>query len=88
VTVGASYGDALLAGIGTGLVPHDTDWTRVTREIVPDPAASASYAEMFQLYLQLQQSTIDISHRLAEIQSRPWTQQANGLANNRAKKSN
>jgi xylulokinase len=88
VTVGASYGDALLAGIGTGLVPRDTDWTRVTREIVPDPAASESYAEMFQLYLQLQQSTVDISHRLAEIQSRPWTQQANGLANNRAKKSN
>jgi xylulokinase len=76
VTVGASYGDALLAGIGSGLVPAETDWTRVRREIVPDPAASESYAEMYELYLQLHRSTIAISHRLAEIQSRPWAQQS------------
>jgi xylulokinase len=75
VTVGASYGDALLAAIGSGLVPSETDWTRVSREIVPDPVASESYAEMYELYLQLHRSTIDISHRLAEIQTRPWTQQ-------------
>ena len=30
-TIGASYGDALLAAIGTGLVPPDTDWARAGR---------------------------------------------------------
>jgi xylulokinase len=74
VTVGASYGDALLAAIGTGLVPGDTDWTRVDREVVADTAASAIYEEMFELYLQLHRTTIDISHKLTEIQLRPWTQ--------------
>lgn len=28
--IGASYGDALLAAIGVGLVPPDTDWARIT----------------------------------------------------------
>jgi xylulokinase len=72
VTIGASYGDALLAAVGSGLVPSDTDWTRVDREVTPNPAAAETYAEMFELYRQLHRSTIDISHKLAEIQSRPW----------------
>jgi xylulokinase len=72
VTVGASYGDALLAAIGSGLVPSNTDWTRVDREIVPNPAVAESYSEMFDLYLQLHRATIEISHKLADIQSRPW----------------
>ena len=34
--IGASYGDALLAAIGVGLVPPDTDWAKIAREIKPD----------------------------------------------------
>ena len=36
--IGASYGDALLAAIGVGLVPPDTDWAKIAREINPDRA--------------------------------------------------
>ena len=36
--IGASYGDALLAAIGLGLVPPDTDWAKISSEITPDPA--------------------------------------------------
>jgi xylulokinase len=36
-TIGASYGDALLAVIGTGLAPADTDWSRVGAQVEPDP---------------------------------------------------
>jgi xylulokinase len=36
-TIGASYGDALLAAIGTGLAPADTDWSRVGAQVEPDP---------------------------------------------------
>lgn len=36
-TIGASYGDALLAAIGVGLVPPETDWAKIASEIIPDP---------------------------------------------------
>ena len=34
--IGASYGDALLAAIGVGLVPPETDWAKIASEITPD----------------------------------------------------
>ena len=41
-TIGASYGDALMAAIGVGLVPPETDWARTGRTISP-PADSDTY---------------------------------------------
>lgn len=41
-TIGASYGDALLAAIGAGLVPPDTDWARPGRIVTPDPSTARS----------------------------------------------
>ena len=41
--IGAAYGDALLAAIGTGSVRPDTDWMRVGEVIRPDPANAAVY---------------------------------------------
>jgi carbohydrate kinase of FGGY family protein len=51
--IGASYGDALLAAIGVGLQPADTDWTVITQSLAPDPKNRAVYDELYGLYGQL-----------------------------------
>jgi xylulokinase len=63
--IGASYGDALLAGIGAGLVPADTDWAKIAREIKPDPRNRAMYDELFETWAQLYPATREQVHRLA-----------------------
>lgn len=68
VTIGASYGDALLAAIGSGLVPAATDWTRPGRLIEPDPAARDTYDTLFEHYTSLYPSTRDQVHALARLQ--------------------
>ena len=60
--IGASYGDALLAAIGAGLVPPDTDWAKIAREITPDPANHAMYDEVYADWLQLYPATKEIVH--------------------------
>ncbi len=68
-TVGASYGDALLAAIGTGAVPADTDWSRAAQLIEPD-GRRAVYDELFELYSKLYPATASVAHRLAALQRR------------------
>jgi xylulokinase len=51
--IGASYGDALLTAIGTGLVPPDTDWAKITREIEPEPANRALHDDLYGTWLEL-----------------------------------
>lgn len=63
--IGASYGDALLAAIGVGLVPPDTDWARIVSEITPDPANRAPYDALYQTWRELYPATRDLVHRLA-----------------------
>jgi xylulokinase len=48
--IGASYGDALLAAIGVGLVPSSTDWAKIAREIKPQPRNHDLYATWRELY--------------------------------------
>jgi xylulokinase len=67
-TIGASYGDALLAAIGTGLVPPGTDWARIARTVAPDPAAQAVYDEVFRTYDELYPAVRPQLHRLARLQ--------------------
>jgi xylulokinase len=69
-TIGASYGDALLAAIGAGLVPADSDWTATRARVVPDAAVSARYDELYGLYRELHPATVAIQHALAEQQDR------------------
>jgi sugar (pentulose or hexulose) kinase len=69
-TIGASYGDALMAAIGAGLVAPDTDWTETAEVIEPDDAARDVYDELFDLYLELYPATAEIAHRLAALQER------------------
>ncbi len=69
---GASYGAAVIAGIGTGLVD---DWSYVTgalergEVISPNPENVSLYEERYQQFLQLGQVTAVISHSLARSTS-------------------
>jgi xylulokinase len=67
-TIGASYGDALMAAIGSGLVPADTDWTVPGGVVEPDPATRAVYDELFTQYSALYPATRPVVHALAEVQ--------------------
>lgn len=67
-TIGASYGDALLAAIGAGLVPPDTDWSEIASELEPDPANRAVYDELYGVYGELYPATRPLVHTLAAVQ--------------------
>lgn len=62
--IGASYGDALLAAIGVGLVSPDTDWAKIAREITPDPGNRALYEDLYATWRELYPATRDVVHRL------------------------
>lgn len=64
--IGASYGDALLAAIGVGLVPADTDWAKIAREVVPDPGNRELYDKLYETWRDLYPQTRDLVHRLGD----------------------
>jgi xylulokinase len=66
-TVGAAYGDALLAAIGVGLVPPEADWTRLVRVVAPNEDLRGAYDDLYRRYPQLYSATADIMHRLHEL---------------------
>jgi xylulokinase len=62
--IGASYGDALLAAIGVGLVSPGTDWAKIAREIKPNPGHRALYQDLYATWRELYPATKDVVHRL------------------------
>jgi xylulokinase len=64
--IGASYGYALLAAIGVGLVPPDTDWARIARVITPDAGNRALYEDLYGTWCELYPATRDLVHRLGQ----------------------
>ncbi|ULE35328.1 FGGY-family carbohydrate kinase [Mycobacterium sp. IDR2000157661] len=66
-TIGAGFGGALLAAIGAGLVPQDSDWTRIARRIEPDPGRAALYDGLYRTWRELYPATVTQMHRLAAI---------------------
>lgn len=68
VTIGASYGDAMLAGDGTGLVAGDARWNAPAETIAPDPQARARYDELYRIYRSLYPATREQAHALARVQ--------------------
>jgi xylulokinase len=70
-TIGASYGDAFLAGHAAGLVPSldalDSGWVQIASTVEPDPATHERYQEYFSLYRRLYQDTADVEHALAHL---------------------
>ena len=63
--IGASYGDALLAAVGVGLVPADTDWARIDREITPNADHRDRYDDLYTTWRELYPATREQVHRLA-----------------------
>lgn len=63
--IGASYGDALLAAIGVGLVSPDTDWAKIATEIKPDSRYRGLYDDLYATWRELYPATKDQVHRLA-----------------------
>ena len=67
-TIGAAYGDALMAAIGAGLVTPETNWARVANVVEPNPEHRALYDELYGLYTSLYPATRDHMHALARMQ--------------------
>ncbi len=67
-TIGASYGDALLAAIGNGLVPPETDWATAGSVVEPRPEVREVYDRLYAGYEALYPATASIVHDLAAIQ--------------------
>ncbi|QKW13824.1 FGGY-family carbohydrate kinase [Verrucosispora sp. NA02020] len=65
-TIGASYGDAYLAGLAVGLVDRDDDWTRWAARVEPDPSTAAAYHRGYTAYRSLYPATRDIVHGMTE----------------------
>ncbi len=68
-TIGASYGDAFLAGLATGLVPNRSDlaahWVSIDEIIEPQPANAGLYEDLYAVYRRLYEQTIAEQHTLA-----------------------
>ncbi len=67
VTIGASYGDALMAGIGVGIFKNFADLKRVIRPSVtlyPDEEKHKQYLYYRKIYDELYLKTRDLMHRL------------------------
>jgi xylulokinase len=70
-TIGASYGDALLAGQAAGLVSHEADWCAVAETVRPDPETAPIYDHLYAVYRELYPATRDQMHALAALQRAP-----------------
>jgi xylulokinase len=67
-TIGASYGDALLAARSIGLAKPDTDWSAISATVEPDEQNRAIYDELYRIYRDLYPATREASHALADLQ--------------------
>lgn len=70
ITIGASYGDAFLAGLGIGLVDSYeaiNDWLKDVRTIAPLAQNTARYASYLDLYLELYRRNKELMHQLGTL---------------------
>jgi len=69
-TIGASYGDAFLAGLAIGAVDGldalKRDWVKISQEIKPDLDKKKIYDRYYQLFKNLYLQSKDIVHQLAD----------------------
>lgn len=84
VTIGASYGDAWIAGVAVGLVEPETDWTRVKEHIAPRAETSHIYDETYQTYRDLYRATSDLMHRVSRSRHRSDTPEVRATAPGRS----
>jgi xylulokinase len=67
-TIGASYGDAFLAALASGLVQRGVQWNPLAVRVQPDGTTQAVYNELYDIYRQLYPVTLQQAHQLAAFQ--------------------
>jgi xylulokinase len=67
-TIGASFGDALLAAIAAGLATRETTWNQVVDTVEPNVAHAELYGRLYRLFRELYPATRNQMHALAELQ--------------------
>ncbi|WIX75211.1 FGGY family carbohydrate kinase [Amycolatopsis carbonis] len=73
-TIGAAFGNALLAAFAVGLEPDIDAWNPVAIVVRPDPVRADVYDEFYARYRALYPATADIAHFLAAHQERAAAQ--------------
>ena len=68
VTIGAAYGDALLAARAVGLVAPATSWATAAEVVRPEPGARPVYDRIYREYQHLYRSSAETVHTLADLQ--------------------
>jgi len=68
-TIGASYGDALLAARSVGLVEPDADWSKIAATVKPENENREIYDELYRIYRELYPLTREQMHKLADMQN-------------------
>jgi len=66
--IGASYGDALMAGVGAGVfesLSHIKDWIDYDQETVPDAGRYQDYQPLYKIYRDLYDQTKDLMGELS-----------------------
>jgi xylulokinase len=70
-TIGASLGDAFLAGLATGIVPDHAalqrDWVQIESILEPNPSDARVYEEYYQVYRNLYDHAKEDLHALARL---------------------
>ena len=81
-TTDASFGAALLAGVGIGVFSDERSaalaCTEVLETSVPDPQRAAYYSELFGLYKQAQRGLHEVNHALSKLPTMPVTPRKEG----------
>lgn len=75
--IGASYGDALLAGVGIGLfadTAHAGRSVKIDRVLQPDPNGCRLYDEYYKVYRELYDRTAAIAHSLSLAARGPFVE--------------
>jgi xylulokinase len=67
-TIGAAYGDALLAARSVGLAEPDTDWSTISETVEPKQENREIYDELYGIYRELYPATREQMHYLADLQ--------------------
>jgi xylulokinase len=67
-TIGASYGDALLAARSVGLAEGGTDWSNISATVEPKGENTEIYDELYRIYRELYPATREQMHDLADMQ--------------------
>jgi len=66
--IGSSYGDALMAAVGVGILDdlkESTKWVHYKNEIKPNPDTSTKYKILYKIYRELYEKTNHLMHALS-----------------------